>query len=308
MFKPGSRIATFIVLVGLLVFGLAGCGSDGGLGGGIGGGAGNTPVISGTIDALGSGGRIIGVGSTDATGVVSITASALSGASYPLVLELYGGTGFAGTMYSVMESSATTSVYFSAFSTLWIKTAKAAAGSFEDITQAHLDAAKADVQSVYALLTNNAAATDFTTIDPLASPEMAMVHQIFDADSGAGNQDNGYTGFDTAIDSMVTGLTTGAGAGPLNAITTTFQHHRPGDHRGRIPAAVLNRHQLGGVHAKHGRCQCFRIRVHPGQGHSLHHERRRGNPRCLLFDLPGGQRVSLSKHVRGQGHGRCDVL
>jgi hypothetical protein len=195
---------------------------DDGLGGGIGGGAGNTPVISGTIDALSSG-RIVRGGSTDATGVVSITASALYGATYPLVLELYGGSGFSGTMYSVMETSATTNVYFSAFSTLWVKIAKSAAGSFEDITKAHLDAAETDVLSVYALRTNNAAATDFTTVTPLASPEMAMVHQIFDADSGAGNQDNGYTGFEAAIDSMVTGLTIGAGAGPLNAITSTFQ-------------------------------------------------------------------------------------
>jgi hypothetical protein len=223
MLKPCSRIVYLVVLLALLAFGFAGCGGDGGLGGGIGGGAGNTPVISGTIDALSSSGRIVGVGSTDATGVVSITASKLSGVTYPLVLELYGGTGFAGTMYSVMETSGTSSVYFSAFSTLWIKTAKAAAGSFEDITQAHLDAAKADVQSVYALLTNNPAATDFTTINPLASAEMAMVHQVFDADSGAGNQDTGYTGFDAAIDSMVTGLTTAPVPGPLTAITSTFQ-------------------------------------------------------------------------------------
>jgi hypothetical protein len=219
MLKPCSRILYLVVLLALLAFGFAGCGGDGGLGGGIGGGAGNTPVISGTIDALSSSGRIVDVGSTDATGVVSITASKLSGVTYPLVLELYGGTGFAGTMYSVMETSGTSSVYFSAFSTMWIKRAKAAAGSFEDITQAHLDAAKAEVQSVYALLTNNAAATDFTTINPLANAEMAMVHQVFDADSGAGNQDTGYSGFDAAIDSMVTGLATD----PLTAITSTFQ-------------------------------------------------------------------------------------
>ncbi len=141
--------------------------------------------------------------------------------SYPLILELVNGDDFAGTMYAVMSSSATTEVYFSVFSTMWVERAAGIAGSIEDITQADLTAAKTEIQSVYALLVNDASAGDFTLINPLASAEMAIVHQVFDADSGAGNADTGYSGFNTAIDNMVTTLN--GGGTPLAAITGNFE-------------------------------------------------------------------------------------
>ncbi len=194
MLRSGMKFIVPLAIVAMLAMGaaLVGCGGGGGLSaaGAIAGGAGNTPVKNGTINAIASTGRISNVGSTDGSGVVSITSSSLSGVtSYPLILELVNGDDFAGTMYAVMSSSATTEVYFSVFSTMWVERAAGIAGSIEDITQADLTAAKTEIQSVYALLVNDASAGDFTLINPLASAEMAIVHQVFDADSGAGNAD-----------------------------------------------------------------------------------------------------------------------